>query len=46
MASSLGAHVAQSVGHKALLYRPGIPHVMDLEALAQGSEEEEVESND
>lgn len=34
VAASLGAHVAQVVGHTVLLYRPGSPAVLDLEALA------------
>jgi diaminohydroxyphosphoribosylaminopyrimidine deaminase/5-amino-6-(5-phosphoribosylamino)uracil reductase len=35
VAASLGAHVAQSVGHTALLYRPGIPPILDLEELGK-----------
>ncbi|KAG7341244.1 riboflavin biosynthesis protein [Nitzschia inconspicua] len=34
VASTLNAHVAQSVGHTALLYRPGIPPILNLEELA------------
>jgi diaminohydroxyphosphoribosylaminopyrimidine deaminase/5-amino-6-(5-phosphoribosylamino)uracil reductase len=30
VAQELGAHVAQTVGHTALLYRPGVPPVLDL----------------
>jgi pyrimidine deaminase RibD-like protein/RNA-binding protein YhbY len=30
IASELDAHVAQTVGHTVLLYRPGIPPVLDL----------------
>lgn len=41
IASSLGAHVAQSVGHTALLYRPGVPPVIDLEELENGSSEKD-----
>jgi len=33
MAASLGAHVAQVVGHTVLLYRPAMPPVLDLDAL-------------
>mmetsp|Transcript_12186 Transcript_12186/g.34859 ORF Transcript_12186/g.34859 Transcript_12186/m.34859 type:complete len:412 (+) Transcript_12186:192-1427(+) len=33
IAASLGAHVAQVVGHTVLLYRPGIPPVLDLDDL-------------
>ena len=29
----LNAHVAQVIGHTALLYRPGIPAVLDLNEL-------------
>lgn len=32
IADELGAHVAQVVGHTALLYRPGRPPVLDLES--------------
>ena len=32
---ALGAYVAQAVGHTALLYRPGIPPVLDLEQLVE-----------
>jgi pyrimidine deaminase RibD-like protein/RNA-binding protein YhbY len=35
IAESLGAHVAQTVGHTVLLYRPGIPPVLDLEQLVE-----------
>ncbi|KAG7358100.1 cytidine deaminase-like protein [Nitzschia inconspicua] len=34
VASTLNAHVAQSLGHTALLYRPGIPPILNLEELA------------
>jgi pyrimidine deaminase RibD-like protein/RNA-binding protein YhbY len=33
VAKQLGAHVAQCVGHTVLLYRPGAPPVLDLEAM-------------
>jgi hypothetical protein len=33
LARQLGERVAQSVGHTALLYRPGIPPILDLENL-------------
>lgn len=35
IAGQLRAHVAQTVGHTCLLYRPGMPAVLDLEALVQ-----------
>jgi len=35
IAKQLGAHVAQAVGHTVLLYRPGIPKVLDLNALTK-----------
>ena len=35
IAAQLDAHVAQTVGHTTLLYRPGIPPVMDLQKLAE-----------
>ena len=34
IADALGAHVAQTVGHSCLLYRPAVPPVLDLQALA------------
>ncbi len=33
-AAMLGAHVVQSVGHTVLLYRPGIPPILNLEELS------------
>jgi pyrimidine deaminase RibD-like protein/ADP-ribose pyrophosphatase YjhB (NUDIX family)/RNA-binding protein YhbY len=33
IAAQLNAHIAQTVGDTALLYRPGIPPVLDLKAL-------------
>ena len=33
IADSLRAHVAQTVGHTCLLYRPGMPPIMDLEQI-------------
>lgn len=41
IADSLRAHVAQTVGHTCLLYRPGMPPVMDLEQLVAASSAEE-----
>ena len=42
IASSLGAHVAQILGHTVLLYRPAMPEpVLDLEDLAGDSNEDE-----
>lgn len=35
IATQLQAHVAQTVGHTCLLYRPGVPPVLNLEALIQ-----------
>lgn len=35
IADQLGAHVAQVVGHTALLYRPSVPPVLDLEFLSK-----------
>jgi pyrimidine deaminase RibD-like protein/RNA-binding protein YhbY len=40
IAEQLDAHVAQVVGHTALLYRPSIPAVLDLEELGSKAEEE------
>jgi pyrimidine deaminase RibD-like protein/RNA-binding protein YhbY len=39
IAKDLNAHVAQTVGHTALLYRPGVPPVLDLEALMNSEDE-------
>jgi RNA-binding protein YhbY len=33
IAAELTAHVAQTVGHTVLLYRPGIPATLDLDQL-------------
>jgi hypothetical protein len=33
VAEILDAHVAQVIGHTALLYRPAIPPMLDLEQL-------------
>ena len=41
IAEQLQAHVAQTVGHTVLLYRPGIPPVLDLEALGSTSVRED-----
>lgn len=35
IATELDAHVAQVVGHTVLLYRPGIPPVLDLQKLVE-----------
>lgn len=35
IATELDAHVAQVVGHTVLLYRPGIPPVLDLEQMVE-----------
>mmetsp|Transcript_20112 Transcript_20112/g.25392 ORF Transcript_20112/g.25392 Transcript_20112/m.25392 type:complete len:187 (+) Transcript_20112:94-654(+) len=35
VAKELNAHVAQVVGHTVLLYRPGLPPVLDLEKLIE-----------
>jgi pyrimidine deaminase RibD-like protein/RNA-binding protein YhbY len=40
IAAELNAHVAQTVGHTVLLYRPGMPPVLDLEALVEEQKEE------
>ena len=37
IAAMLGAHIAQNVGHTVLLFRHGIPKVMDLDALVEDS---------
>ena len=37
IAKELQAHVAQTVGHTVLLYRPGIPPVIDLEQMVRES---------
>lgn len=41
IAGALQAHVAQSVGHTVLLYRPGIPPVLDLQLLVAKSSTDE-----
>ena len=45
IASDLGAHVAQTVGHTSLLYRPGIPPFLDLHDLIEpsGSEDDAID---
>jgi pyrimidine deaminase RibD-like protein/RNA-binding protein YhbY len=40
IAKQLQAHVAQTVGHTCLLYRPGIPKVLDLQGLIEERAEE------
>lgn len=37
IAAQLQAHVAQTVGHTCLLYRPGVPPVLNLKAMLQES---------
>lgn len=37
IAMDLGAHVAQTVGHTSLLYRPGVPPFLDLNDLIEQS---------
>jgi pyrimidine deaminase RibD-like protein/RNA-binding protein YhbY len=48
IAKELGAHVAQTVGHTTLLYRPGVPPMLDVEDLLKGStsEPEDDDSHD
>lgn len=41
IAKELNAHVAQSVGHTVLIYRPGIPPVLDLEQMSQAGDEDD-----
>jgi pyrimidine deaminase RibD-like protein/RNA-binding protein YhbY len=41
IADVMGAHVAQSLGHTILLYRPASPPVIDLEELMLPKEEED-----
>jgi pyrimidine deaminase RibD-like protein len=43
VARALGAHVAQGVGHTVLLYRPGIPPILDLEKLLSARSIEDIE---
>jgi len=40
IAQALSAHVAQTVGHTALLYRPGFPPILDLEEVSQIRQEQ------
>ena len=40
IAEELNAHVAQVIGHTALLYRPGFVPVLDLDELASNDEDE------
>ena len=35
IADEVNAHVAQVIGHTALLYRPGFPPVLDLDEPAE-----------
>jgi hypothetical protein len=49
IAKEFGAHVAQTVGHTVLLYRPGVPPVLDLDQLVEegrGDEEEQQEQQE
>jgi pyrimidine deaminase RibD-like protein/RNA-binding protein YhbY len=46
IAAELNAHVAQTVGHTVLLYRPGMPPVLDLEALVEEHRGEPSERKD
>jgi len=41
IAKELGAHLAQTVGHTTLLYRPGVPPMLDVEDLLDTSSEKE-----
>ena len=43
IADALRAHVAQTVGHTVLLYRPGMPPVLDLEQLVTKTKGEDAE---
>ena len=46
IAKELGAHVAQTVGHTTLLYRPGVPPMLDVEDLLKGTSTSESEDDD
>jgi pyrimidine deaminase RibD-like protein/RNA-binding protein YhbY len=46
IAEQLQAHVAQTLGHTCLLYRPAIPPVLDLEALMLEKKEEKQEEKE
>eukprot|EP00977_Amphora_coffeiformis_P027382 scaffold34608_cov172-Amphora_coffeaeformis.AAC.2 len=43
IADALRAHVAQTVGHTVLLYRPGMPPVIDLAELATKAKDKDAE---
>ena len=45
IAEQLQAHVAQTVGHTALLYRPGIPPVLDLVTLGDSNDDGDDDGN-
>ncbi len=45
IASDLGAHVAQTVGHTSLLYRPGVPPYLDLDDLVEDGRQEDDKVN-
>ena len=42
IAKELNAHVAQTVGHTVLLYRPGVPPVLDLEQISSVTQDDDV----
>ena len=44
IAKELNAHVAQTVGHTVLLYRPGVPPVLDLEQMSAVTRDEDDKS--
>ena len=46
IAQILQAHVAQTKGHTVLLYRPGVPPVLDLEQLVVGQQQQQPEGAD
>eukprot|EP00529_Nitzschia_sp_RCC80_P020463 CAMPEP_0113519130 /NCGR_PEP_ID=MMETSP0014_2-20120614/43355_1 /TAXON_ID=2857 /ORGANISM="Nitzschia sp." /LENGTH=400 /DNA_ID=CAMNT_0000416827 /DNA_START=214 /DNA_END=1416 /DNA_ORIENTATION=- /assembly_acc=CAM_ASM_000159 len=41
IAKELNAHVAQTVGHTVLLYRPGVPPVLDLEQISSVTQDDD-----
>jgi len=46
IASELGAHVAQTMRHTALLYRPGVPPFLDLNELVVEEQDENDKDED
>ena len=46
VADQLGAHVVQAVGHTVLLYRPGVPPALDLEAMIRDKGEDDQSEDD